>query len=171
MGKGAVLGSGGPRDPSWPDSPPLPGPGPYGEQMTSKCSFRRWCQVPASCSCVFHLLVSGEDHPTKWSGQCRGRMSARSQRSEGHLSQGASQELRLGRSASLVLGVGPGGIKGVTGVNGSEAGTTPGTCVVVAWMGAGGGEGWDGGKDGKPWEPRGGACVSLGTGVSWKRGL
>lgn len=36
--------------------------------MISKCSFRRWCQVPASSSCVFHLLVSGEEHPIKWEG-------------------------------------------------------------------------------------------------------
>lgn len=67
---------------------------------------------------------------------------------KGISAKGAQQELRLGRSASLALGVEPGGINGVTGVNGSEAGTTPGTYVVVAWMGAGGGEGWDGGRVG-----------------------
>lgn len=72
---------------------------------------------------------------------------------KGISAKGALQELRLGRSTSLVLGVGPGGIKGVTGVNGSEAGTTPGTCVVVAWMGAGGGEGWDGGRMGNHGNP------------------
>ena len=102
--------------------------------------------MPASCSCVFPPLASGEDHPIKqggWSEQKAGcQLGHRGQK--GISANGAQQELRLGRSASLALGVGPEGIKGVTGVNESEAGTTPGTCVVVAWMGAGGSEGWMG---------------------------
>lgn len=80
-------------------------------EMTSKCSFRRWCQVPASCSCVFHPLVSGEDHPIKqggWSEQKAGcQLGHRGQK--GISANGAQQELRLGRSASLALGVGPEG--------------------------------------------------------------
>ena len=124
-------------------------------EMTSKCSFRRWYQVPASCSCVFPPLASGEDHPIKqggWSEQKAGcQLGHRGQK--GISANGAQQELRLGRSASLALGVGPEGIKGVTGVNESEAGTTPGTCVVVAWMGAGGSEGWDGGRIGNHENP------------------
>lgn len=89
--------------------------------MTSKCSFRRWCQAPASSLYAFHPLVSGEDGPIQQGGQGGGWWWSEEEGTipagscpggqKRVLAKGYWKEQRLGRSMRL-LGLGPEESKG-----------------------------------------------------------
>lgn len=81
--------------------------------------------MPASSSCVFPPPVSGEDHPVKRrAGSQRRRRDAREVRRASQPRDTAGAEAGEEHKPGPRFGVW--GIKGVTCVDGSEAGTIPG---------------------------------------------
>lgn len=88
--------------PSKPDPDPCLAQAPMVSGMTSKCSFRRWCQAPTSSLCVFHLLASGEEHPVIRGGWSEERRQEARRKAQPRGTQGA----RAGRECEPGPGLG-----------------------------------------------------------------